>query len=102
MPIKPIPPEDFKPKPELNEQSGSFARVRPREAEEEARRLQRESNARFSMIIDPPVGPYSPKEKIQEWITDLQARRERSDTGTREQYDRAITEAQSWLDQLGK
>ena len=44
------------------------------------------------MIIDPPVGPYSTPEELEDWIAELEAMPDNNDVRL------ALTEARTWLE----
>lgn len=43
------------------------------------------------LIIDPPVGPYSPVDDIEEWLDELNA------MGNEDEVQEAIAEAEAWI-----
>lgn len=51
-----------------------------------------------TLIIDPPVGPFSSTAAIQEWIDELSARITNASPGERDQLERARAKANEWLD----
>lgn len=51
-------------------------------------------------LIDPPVSPYSPPEKISAWVDELRGWRmlpEFQDPENRERLEDALSEAENWL-----
>ena len=52
------------------------------------------------VIIDPPVGPFSPREEIQSWIDSLEARRAQhaGDEDALASIDRNVSMARRWLE----
>lgn len=52
-----------------------------------------------NMIIDPPVGPFSPVHRIEQWKAELEElRRVELNPTSQAAMDRAIAEAQEWID----
>jgi len=52
-------------------------------------------------LIDPPVSPFSPSEKIRQWVEELRGWRslpEFQDPENRDRLEEALSEAESWLD----
>lgn len=53
-------------------------------------------------LIDPPVSPFSPPEKIRKWVEELRGWRslpEFQDPENRDRLEEALSEAESWLDE---
>ena len=52
-----------------------------------------------TIIIDPPVSPYSEPAEIEAWIDDLEALREKfaGDEGALPTIEQALEEARRWL-----
>jgi len=51
-----------------------------------------------SVLIDPPVGPYSPPEEIRAWIEELEERLEDvEEKEDRQAHREAIERAQRWM-----
>lgn len=51
------------------------------------------------ILIDPPVGPYSPPAAIEQWMAELRelAKRHVDDVDARRAIERAIRDAKQWL-----
>lgn len=52
-------------------------------------------------IIDPPVGPYSPPEHIEEWLDELRELKRTTPPDEHAEIDRAIREAEVWMEWRG-
>lgn len=61
--------------------------------------LDTTSDPLMPILIDPPVGPYSPPDDIRAWIAELRemAKRHAADALALQSIDRATADAKAWL-----